>query len=124
MHRKMASLFVPRTSPAGTLINGDAYRVPDAIGNKIFHPFGDFLLHDAGTGDGIVRAGPQDTANKLRTAPLWGLHIRSRLMQELGFAGTERRHSGGIKARPKASYPSMSRCRQPSSSNLLRLKFL
>ena len=71
-------------APAGTLINGGAYRVPDAIGNKIFHPFGDFLLHDVGTGDGFVHAGPQDTANKLRTAPLWGLHIRSRLMHDLG----------------------------------------
>jgi CxxC motif-containing protein (DUF1111 family) len=78
----MTSLFVPRTAPAGTLINGGAYRVPDAIGNKIFHPFGDFLLHDVGTGR-IVQAGPQDTANKLRTA-LWGLHIRSRLMHDLG----------------------------------------
>jgi CxxC motif-containing protein (DUF1111 family) len=85
MHRKMASLFVPLTAaPAGTLINGSAYRVPDAIGNKIFHPFGDFLLHDVGTGDGFVQAGPQDTANKLRTAPLWGLQIRSRLMHDLG----------------------------------------
>jgi CxxC motif-containing protein (DUF1111 family) len=72
------------TAPAGTLINGGTYRVPDAIGNKIFHPFGDFLLHDVGTGDGIVQAGPQDTANKLRTAPLWGLHIRSRFMHDLG----------------------------------------
>jgi CxxC motif-containing protein (DUF1111 family) len=82
MHRKMASLFVPLTAPAGTLISGGAYRLPDAIRNKIFHAFGDFLLHDVGTGDGIVQAGPQDTANKLRTAPLWGLHIRSRLMHD------------------------------------------
>jgi CxxC motif-containing protein (DUF1111 family) len=72
------------TALAGTLINGGAYRVPDAIGNKIFHPFGDFRLHDVGTGDGFVQAGPQDNANKLRTAPLWGLHIRSRLMHDLG----------------------------------------
>jgi CxxC motif-containing protein (DUF1111 family) len=57
--------------------------VPDAIGNKIFHPFGDFLLHDTGTGDGIVQGGPPDTANKLRTAPLWGLHIRTRFMHDL-----------------------------------------
>jgi CxxC motif-containing protein (DUF1111 family) len=36
-----------------------------------------------GTGDGIVQGGPPDTANKLRTAPLWGLHIRSRFMHDL-----------------------------------------
>jgi CxxC motif-containing protein (DUF1111 family) len=35
-----------------------------------------------GTGDGIVQAGPADTANKLRTAPLWGLHIKSRFMHD------------------------------------------
>jgi hypothetical protein len=38
--------------------------VPEALGNKIIHPYSDFLLHDIGTGDGIVQAGPQDTAEK------------------------------------------------------------
>jgi CxxC motif-containing protein (DUF1111 family) len=71
------------TAPAGTLINGGAYTVPAALGNKYIHPYGDFLLHDVGTGDGIVQAGPADTANKLRTAPLWGLHIKSRYMHDL-----------------------------------------
>lgn len=42
-------------------------------GSKIIHPFSDFLLHDVGTEDGIVQDGPQGTANKLGTAPLWGL---------------------------------------------------
>ena len=60
------------------LINGGAYTVPAALRNKGFHPYSDFLLHDVGTGDGIVQAGPADTANKLRTVPLWGLHIKSR----------------------------------------------
>jgi CxxC motif-containing protein (DUF1111 family) len=67
----------------GTLINGGAFTVPEALGNKIIHPFGDFLLHDIGTGDGIVQGGPPDTANKLRTSPLWGLHIKSRFMHDL-----------------------------------------
>ena len=71
------------TAPAGTTLNGGRYVVSTALGNKTFHPFGDFLLHDVGTGDGIVQAGPADTANKLRTAPLWGLHIRSRYMHDL-----------------------------------------
>jgi CxxC motif-containing protein (DUF1111 family) len=71
------------TAPVGTIINGGAYVVPNALGNKYIHPYGDFLLHDVGTGDGIVQAGPPDTANKLRTAPLWGLHIKSRFMHDL-----------------------------------------
>ncbi len=70
------------TAAPGTVINGGAYRVPAALGSKIFHPYGDFLLHDVGTGDGIVQAGPADTANKLRTVPLWGLHIKSRFMHD------------------------------------------
>jgi CxxC motif-containing protein (DUF1111 family) len=57
--------------------------VAGALGNKIIHPYGDFLLHDVGTGDGIVQAGPADTAYKLRTAPLWGLHVKSRFMHDL-----------------------------------------
>src|SRR5246500_4969217 len=57
------------TAPAGTVIDGGEFTVPEALGNKIIHPFGDYLLHDIGTGDGIVQVGPQDTANKLRTAP-------------------------------------------------------
>ena len=71
------------TAPAGTPINGGAYTVQEALGNKTIHPFGDFLLHDTGTGDGIVQAGPQDTAHKMRTAPLWGLRTRSRYMHDL-----------------------------------------
>src|SRR6202045_3913940 len=51
------------TAPPGTVIDGGTFAVPVALGNKIIHPYSDFLLHDVGTGDGIVQAGPQDTAN-------------------------------------------------------------
>jgi CxxC motif-containing protein (DUF1111 family) len=71
------------TAPAGTAINGGAFAVPEALGNKMIHPFGDFLLHDVGTGDGIVQNPPQDTADKLRTAALWGLRMRPRYMHDL-----------------------------------------
>ena len=71
------------TAPTGTLIDGGTFAVPEALGNKIIHPYSDFLLHDIGTGDGIVQAGPQDTANKLRTPPLWGLRTRPRYMHDL-----------------------------------------
>jgi CxxC motif-containing protein (DUF1111 family) len=71
------------TAPAGTVINGGAFAVPEALGNRIIHPFGDFLLHDVGTDDGIVQNPPQDTADKLRTAALWGLRMRPRYMHDL-----------------------------------------
>ena len=85
------------TAPPGTLINGGSYTVPLALGNKVFHPYGDFLLHDVGTGDGIVQAGPADTANKLRTVPLWGLRIKSRFMHDNGsitLGDAIQRHAG------------------------------
>src|SRR6202051_243091 len=71
------------TAPPGTIIDGGTFVVPAALGNKIIHPYSDFLLHDIGTGDGIVQAGPQDTANKLRTAALWDLRMRPRYMHDL-----------------------------------------
>jgi len=70
------------TATAGTLINGGAFRVPTALGNKIIHPFSDFALHNIGTGDGIVQNAGQGSANQMRTAPLWGIRARNRLMHE------------------------------------------
>jgi CxxC motif-containing protein (DUF1111 family) len=85
------------TAPPGTPINGGAFAVPEALGNKIIHPYSDFLLHDIETGDGIVQVGPQDTANKLRTAALWGLRMRPRFMhdhQSLTLEDAIGRHKG------------------------------
>jgi CxxC motif-containing protein (DUF1111 family) len=85
------------TAPPGTSINGGTFAVPVALGNKMIHPYSDFLLHDIGTGDGIVQAGPQDTAHKLRTAPLWGLRMRPRFMHDLQSLTMEsaiERHKG------------------------------
>jgi CxxC motif-containing protein (DUF1111 family) len=70
------------TAPAGTVINGGAFTVPAALGNKNIHPFGDFLLHDVGTGDGIVQNGGPASQNRMRTAPLWGVRTRDRLMHD------------------------------------------
>jgi CxxC motif-containing protein (DUF1111 family) len=70
------------TSPAGTVINGGQFTVPTALGNKIIHPLSDFLLHNVGTGDGIVQNGGQSTRNKLRTPPLWGMRTRDRIMHD------------------------------------------
>jgi CxxC motif-containing protein (DUF1111 family) len=71
-----------QTAPPGTSINGGAFAVPTALGNKIIHPFSDFALHDIGTGDGIVQNGGQGSINMMRTAPLWGMRARNRFMHE------------------------------------------
>ncbi len=49
--------------------------------NRIIHPYSDFLLHDMGSlGDGITSgtAGPM----MMRTAPLWGVRAKSRLLHD------------------------------------------
>jgi CxxC motif-containing protein (DUF1111 family) len=68
------------TSTPGTLINDDQFKVTYALGNKIIHPFSDFLLHDVGTGDGIVQG--DAPGNKMRTVPLWGLRTHGRHMHD------------------------------------------
>jgi CxxC motif-containing protein (DUF1111 family) len=90
------------TAPAGTKINGGTFTIPVALGSITFHPYGDFLMHDVGTGDGILQAtrehygnkvfqmmsgylSKQDfesSRNKIRTAPLWGVRLRPRLMHD------------------------------------------
>jgi CxxC motif-containing protein (DUF1111 family) len=99
-----ATCHVPTlsTAPAGTKINGGTFTLPPALGDKTFHPYGDFLLHNVGTGDGIVQSMTEhygkkmysitwknlsipefnNTANKIRTAPLWGVRLHSRLMHD------------------------------------------
>jgi CxxC motif-containing protein (DUF1111 family) len=72
-----------QTAAPGTKINGNSFLVPEALGDKIIHPYSDFLLHDIGTGDGIpILPQPEyaSTAPQIRTAPLWGLRTRNRLM--------------------------------------------
>jgi CxxC motif-containing protein (DUF1111 family) len=86
------------TAAPGTRINGGQFTVPDALGNKVIHPYSDFLLHNIGTGDGIpVLPTLPSTANQIRTAPLWGLRTRNRLMHDgLSFTAQEaiQRHAG------------------------------
>jgi CxxC motif-containing protein (DUF1111 family) len=85
------------TSAPGTKINGGALVVSNALGDKVIHPFGDFMLHDVGTGDGIVQNGGAATRNMVRTAPLWGVRTRSRLMhdgQSLTLSDAILRHAG------------------------------
>jgi len=72
------------TAAPGTPVAGGA--VPACLGNKIIHPFSDFLLHNLGKNDddGIVQNGPQDTRHKLRTAPLWGVRTHPVFMHDGG----------------------------------------
>ena len=77
------------TALPGTVINGGAFTVPAALGNKIIHPYSDFLLHNVGTGDGIAQVNiagtntlDQSMRNKVRTAPLWGVRTRNELMHD------------------------------------------
>lgn len=99
------------TAPTGSVINGGAFVVPAALGSKLIHPYSDFLLHDVGTGDGIpVLPTPElaGTARQIRTAPLWALRTRNRLMHDgLSFTKEEaiERHAGqaaGVTARYRA----------------------
>jgi CxxC motif-containing protein (DUF1111 family) len=85
------------TAPAGTVINGGALTVSTALGDKNIHPFSDFLLHDVGTGDGIVQNGGQGTRNQVRTAALWGIGARTRFMHDgasLTASAAITRHGG------------------------------
>lgn len=105
------------TAPAGTKINGGTFTIPAALGSVTFHPWGDFLMHDVGTGDGILQAtrehygkrvfqmmssylSKQDfesSRNKIRTAPLWGVRLRPRLMHDgasLTLPDAIQRHRG------------------------------
>lgn len=88
------------TAPPGTRINGGVLAVRSALGNKVIHPYSDFLLHDIGSGDGIpVQPTPEfaATATEMRTAPLWALRTRNRLMHDgLSFTKEEAiaRHNG------------------------------
>src|SRR6267154_1340029 len=105
------------TAASGTVINGGKFTIPDALGSKTFHPYSDFLLHDIGTGDGIVVAmqehygkrmyqiqwrdlsleAYQATANRMRTAPLWGVRMQPMLMHDgasLTFRDAILRHRG------------------------------
>ncbi len=85
------------TAPASTSFNGGTFVVDSSLGSKTIHPYSDFMLHDIGTQDGIVQNGGAATRTMVRTAPLWGLATRSRLMHD-GESATIRdailRHAG------------------------------
>jgi len=93
------------TVAAGSAINGGAFTVPAALGDKAIHPFSDFLLHNIGTGDGIVQNGGQGTRNQVRTSALWGIGARTRFMHDgasLTVSAAITRHAGQAAAAANA----------------------
>ena len=73
------------TAPAGTSLLGGKLIVSAAIGSKVIHPYSDFLLHDVGTGDGIVQNGGAVSRTKMRTPPLWGFRARNMVLHDGRF---------------------------------------
>jgi CxxC motif-containing protein (DUF1111 family) len=94
-HRSDADVFV--STSAGGVTSG-----------VVFAPFSDFLLHDMGTlGDGIGNDGDSvAVTRRMRTAPLWGLRSRNRLLHD--GRTTDRftaisAHNGGVNGQGTAS---------------------
>ncbi len=67
-----------------------------ALDQATFAPYSDFLLHDMGPlGDGIPQASA--TGTEMRTAPLWGLRLRTRYLHDGSATSVDdaiRRHGG------------------------------
>jgi CxxC motif-containing protein (DUF1111 family) len=130
------------TAAPGTVINGGKFTIPEALGSKTFHPYSDFLLHDIGTGDGIVPAMEehygkhmyqtqwsdlslnafQATANRMRTAPLWGVRMQPLLMHDgtsMSFRDAILRHRGEA-SNVTAHFENLSKADQDAISEFLK----
>jgi len=75
---------------SGALATASNFRTPAAPSNGVpgstsFHPFSDFLTHDMGSlGDniGLNDGDSQAAARRMRTAPLWGISVRNKLLHD------------------------------------------
>jgi len=70
------------TALAGTIINGGAFVVPAALGNKIIRPFSDFALHNIGTSGGIGAEPGVNDRFATTTIALWGVRTKNRFMMQ------------------------------------------
>jgi len=70
------------TAVAGTVINGGAFVVPAALGNKIIRPFSDFALHNIGTSGGIGAEPGVNDRFATTTIALWGVRTKHRFMMQ------------------------------------------
>jgi CxxC motif-containing protein (DUF1111 family) len=75
-----------------------------SLSNITFAPFSDFLLHDMGAlGDRIEQGAA--TGQQMRTAPLWGLGVRTRFLHDARAStleGAIQEHAGQGSAAAKA----------------------
>ena len=110
-HRSDADIFVS-TSAGG---------VPSGIR---FAPFSDFLVHDMGTlGDGIGNDGDSvAVTRRMRTAPLWGLRSRNRLLHDgrtTDRATAISAHNGGVNGQGTASATAFNALSSAQKSDLI-----
>jgi CxxC motif-containing protein (DUF1111 family) len=114
------------TAKEGEWVNARTFRVPKALANKKFHPYGDFLLHDIGTGPNVLREGmPIETRGMIRTAPLWGLGTRQTNGEPLLHDGSARTLEDAIGKHKKSSEAEAEKFqRLPERDRTRLLKFL
>jgi len=114
------------TADEGEWVDARMFRVPKALGHKKFHPYGDFLLHDIGTGPGVLREGmaPQNRGT-IRTAPLWGLGTRLANGEALLHDGSARSVEGAIQRHGNTAAKEAEKYRRLNERDRARmLKFL
>jgi CxxC motif-containing protein (DUF1111 family) len=69
--------FIPKTTGNVAITSS----LNSVLANQTFHPYSDFLLHSMGSlGDGITSGTADPTM--IRTAPLWGVRAKSRLLHD------------------------------------------
>jgi CxxC motif-containing protein (DUF1111 family) len=110
-HRSDSDVFVS-TSAGG---------VPSGV---VFAPFSDFLLHDMGTlGDGIGNTGDSvAVTRRMRTAPLWGLHSRNKLLHDGRTTDRDaaiRAHNGGANGQGTSAANAYAALTQPQQHDLV-----
>src|SRR5256714_1920128 len=72
------------TADPNTSFNGGKFTPRPLLTNKKVHPLRGLLLHHNGTGDRIAQGRGEATKNMVRTAPLWGVRTRTRLLHDGG----------------------------------------
>ena len=114
------------TANEGEWVDAKTFRVPKALGHKTFHPYGDFLLHDIGTGPSVLREGmPLQTRGQIRTAPLWGLGTRLVNGDPLLHDGSARSLEDAIQRHKKTAATEADKFRRLNERDRVRmLKFL
>ncbi|MES1207433.1 MAG: di-heme oxidoredictase family protein [Pseudomonadota bacterium] len=110
-HRSDADIFV--STSAGGIQAGIA-----------FTPFSDFLVHDMGTlGDGIGNTGDSvAVTRRMRTAPLWGLRSRNKLLHDgrtTDRAAAISAHNGGPNGQGTPSAAAFNALSSSQKSDLL-----